>query len=155
MTAWLELLARAAGDGLILCLEIAAVVIPLLLGYELAKAYGVFARPWPGVGPVLGRMGLSPGALVPLLAGIFLGLLYGAAILLAMSKEQGLSERERLALGVFLVTCHAVVEDTAIFVLLGGSAFWMLGPRVVLAVALTAWLARRGGRVDPSAKAGI
>lgn len=144
MSAWVELLARAAGDGLILCLEIALVVIPLLVGYELAKAYGVFARPWPGVGPALRRLGLSSGALVPLLAGIFLGLLYGAAILLAMSKEQNLDGRERLALAVFLVTCHAVVEDTAIFALLGGSAFWMLAPRVVLAVALTAWLARRG-----------
>jgi len=86
---------------------------------------------------------LGPGALVPLLAGIFLGLLYGAGILLSMSKEEKLSHRERLALAVFLVTCHAVVEDTAIFMLLGGSAFWMLGPRLVLAVTLTAWLARR------------
>jgi hypothetical protein len=60
---------------------------------------------------VLGRLGLSSGALVPLLAGNFLGLLYGAAVLLAMSKEHGLSQREYLALRVFLETCHAVGED--------------------------------------------
>lgn len=129
--------------GLILCLEIALVVVPLLYGYELAAAYGIFERPWPRLKPWLARLGLGPGALVPLLAGLFLGLIYGAGILLSMSDEQDLHRRERLALAVFLVTCHAVVEDTAIFMLLGGSALAMLGPRVILAVGLTAWLARR------------
>lgn len=143
MSQYLELLPRAALDGLILCAEIAAIIVPLMIGYEVAKSYGLFARPWKGVGPVLAKLGLGPGALVPLLAGIFLGLLYGAGILLSMSKEENLSFRERMALAVFLVTCHAVIEDTAIFMLLGGSAFWMLGPRLLLAVILTLWLARR------------
>lgn len=146
MSQYLALLPGAVWDGLILCAEIAAIVLPLMIGYEIAKAYGVFARPWKGIGPALAKLGLGPGALVPLLAGIFLGLLYGAGILLSMSKEENLSHRERLALAVFLVTCHAVVEDTAIFMLLGGSAFWMLGPRLVLAVALTLWLAKRSTR---------
>ncbi len=137
-------LGRALIDGLILCGEITLVVAPLMLGYEMAKAYGVFERPWPGVAPVLRRLGLSPGALVPLLAGFFLGLLYGAGILVSVSREQALPARECLALAVFLATCHAVVEDTAIFMLLGGSAFWILGPRLLLAVGITAWLARRG-----------
>lgn len=146
MSQYLELLPGATLDGLILCAEIAAIVLPLMIGYEIAKAYGVFARPWKGVGPVLAKLGLGPGALVPLLAGIFLGLLYGAGILLSMSKEENLSFRERMALAVFLVTCHAVIEDTAIFMLLGGSAFWMLGPRLLLAVVLTVWLARRAAK---------
>lgn len=146
LEVWAGLAGGAALEGLVLCLKIFAIVAPLMVGYEIAKAYGVFARPWPGVGPALARLGLGPGALVPLLAGIFLGLLYGAGILLSLSREEGLSHSERLALAVFLVTCHAVIEDTAIFVLLGGSAFWILMPRVVLAVGLTAWLARRGRR---------
>lgn len=144
MSAWVDALWGALGNGLILCLEIALVVMPLLFGYELAAAYGVFNRPFPRLKPLLARLGLGVGSLVPLVAGIFLGLLYGAGILLDMSKERDLPASERLALGVFLVTCHAVVEDTALFVLLGGSAFWILGPRIILAVGLTAWLARRG-----------
>jgi len=140
------ILPGAVGGGLILCAEIAAVVLPLVVGYELAKAYGVFEKPWPRLRPLLGYLGLGPGALVPLLAGVFLGLLYGAGVLVSASREQGLAASERLALAVFLITCHAVVEDTAIFVLLGGSAFWILAPRLVLALGLTAWLARRGRR---------
>ena len=145
-----SILPGALKGGLILCAEIAAVVLPLILGYELAKAYGVFERPWSRLRPVLAWLGLGPGGLVPLLAGIFLGLLYGAGILVSVSRDQGLAAGERLALAVFLVTCHAVVEDTAIFVLLGGSAFWILAPRLVLALGLTAWLARRARRQAPS-----
>lgn len=144
LTTLLNALPGALWQGLILCAQIAAVVLPLLLGYELAKAYGVFERPWKRLRPLLAHLGLGPGALVPLLAGLFLGILYGAGIMISMSKEQGLAPGERLALGVFLVTCHAVIEDTAIFMLLGGSAFWMLAPRLALAIGLTALLARRG-----------
>ena len=138
------MLPGAALKGLVLCAELALVVLPLIVGYEMAKAYGVFERPWSRLRPALAFIGLGPGALVPLLAGVFLGLLYGAGILVSVSREQGLASSERLALAVFLVTCHAVVEDTAIFVLLGGSAFWILAPRLVLALGLTTWLARRG-----------
>ena len=144
MSALIAALWGALGQGLILCLEIALVVLPLMVGYEMAAAYGLFQRPWPRLKPWLARLGLSPGGLVPLLAGLFLGLLYGAGILLSLSREQGLEDRERLALGVFLVTCHAVVEDTALFMLLGGSGLAMLGPRLVLAVGLCVILARRG-----------
>ncbi|MCF8042207.1 MAG: hypothetical protein K9K65_12395 [Desulfarculaceae bacterium] len=138
------MLPGAALKGLVLCAELALVVLPLIVGYEMAKAYGVFQRPWKRLRPALAMIGLGPGGLVPLLAGIFLGLLYGAGILVSVSREEGLAESERLALAVFLVTCHAVVEDTALFVILGGSAFWILAPRLVMALGLTAWLARRG-----------
>ncbi len=140
----LALLPGAALKGVVLCLELALVVLPLIVGYEMAKAYGVFERPWSRLRPALALIGLGPGALVPLLAGVFLGLLYGAGILVSVSREQGLAVSERLALAVFLVTCHAVVEDTALFVILGGSAFWILAPRLLLALGLTTWLARRG-----------
>lgn len=146
VSRWAMVLAEAGGDGLMLCLKLLAILAPLMIAYELAKAYGLFDRPWNGLRPLLAGIGLSPGSLVPLLAGLFLGLFYGAGILISMSKEQGLGRQERLALAVFLVTCHAVVEDTAIFVLLGGSAMWMLGPRLILAIALCAWLARRAKR---------
>ncbi|MCB2186799.1 MAG: nucleoside recognition protein [Deltaproteobacteria bacterium] len=143
MSPWWGHLAGALGEGLLLCAEIALVVLPLMILYELADAYGWFARPRPRLARLLRGLGLGPYSLVPLLSGFFLGLFYGAGILLGVSREKGLPMGERLALGVFLVTCHAVVEDTAIFVVLGGSALAILGPRLILAVGLTSWLARR------------
>lgn len=146
VSAWITLLAQSLGGGLLLCLEILAILAPLMIGYELIKVYGVLERPWPRLRKALGGLGLGPGSLVPLLAGLFLGILYGAGILVATSEEEGLGRRERLALAVFLVVCHAVVEDTAIFVLLGGNALWILGSRLALACALTIFLAHRWRR---------
>ena len=53
-----------------------------------------------------------------------------------------MSRRELFLTGLFLATCHAVVEDVLIFVVLGGDAVTMLGMRLVLAVLLTAGVAR-------------
>lgn len=146
MSYWLELGAGALGDGLWLCLKVICIVTPLFFLYELAKQKGLFEKPWPRVGAVLSRLGLSQGSAVPLLVGLFLGIIYGAGILISMSRENQLDLNERLALAMFLVTCHSVIEDVAIFVLIGGDAFWMLAPRVVLAVALCMLLVRWGRR---------
>ena len=143
MSAWAALFLEATGGGLLLCLKITCLVAPLLFAYELAKAYGIFQRPLPMVGSLLARLGLGPKALAPLLTGFFLGIFYGGGLMVAMSQEQSLSHRERLALAVFLSLAHAVVEDTAIFVVLGASGVGVLGPRLALAVILCLWLARR------------
>lgn len=45
--------------------------------------------------------------------------------------------------GLFLATCHAVIEDVLIFVVLGGDAVVMLGLRLLLAILLTSLLARQ------------
>jgi hypothetical protein len=50
-------------------------------------------------------------------------------------------------MGLFLATCHAVVEDTLIFVVIGGNGWIMLGVRLLIAFGLTAalaWLWRQG-----------
>ena len=45
-------------------------------------------------------------------------------------------------MGLFLATCHAVIEDVLIFVVIGGNGFVILGVRLVLAALLTALMAR-------------
>jgi hypothetical protein len=142
MSRYLDLAWLSALDGGILCLKILAVMAPILLLYEISKVYGVFERPWPGLSRVMSFMGMGQKAVLPLMVGIFLGLVYGAGILVAMIRRGGLNQAERLALAVFLVTCHSVVEDTLIFTLVGGSAFGIIAPRLILALLLTAALAR-------------
>ena len=66
--------------------------------------------------------------------------------MVAIIREDHPSRRERLALAVFLSIAHAVVEDTAIFAMLGGSALGVLLPRLVLAAGLCYWLAHRPAR---------
>jgi hypothetical protein len=52
-----------------------------------------------------------------------------------------MDKRELFLTGLFLATCHAVIEDVLIFVVLGGDAVVMLGLRLALAILLTSLLA--------------
>lgn len=63
-----------------------------------------------------------------------------------MAQEKRLPRRELFLMGLFLATCHAVVEDTLIFVAIGGNGWVILGVRIVIAVGMTALLARMWGR---------
>ena len=81
-------------------------------------------------------------AAVPLFTGIFLGIAYGAGIIIRVAQEKRLPKRELFLMGLFLATCHAVVEDTLIFAVIGGSLPVMLGVRLLLALLLTGLSAR-------------
>ena len=49
---------------------------------------------------------------------------------------------------IFLVTCHAVVEDTVIFIPLGIPVLPLLGIRFLMAVILTVTVATIWNRID-------
>lgn len=135
----------------VLGLKLLLIIVPLVTLFEVLRYLPVFRRSRRGVEALMRGMGLSPEAAVPLFTGIFLGIAYGAGIIIRVSQEKGLSRRELFVVGLFLATCHAVVEDTLLFVVLGGNGWIMLGMRLLLAVGLTLLLARfwrrgRGGR---------
>lgn len=160
MVADLQLLAPL-GKSLLgavrLSAKLVAIIVPLVTVFELLRHVPFFRRAGDAAEPLVGKVGLSRDATVPLFTGIFLGIAYGAGIIIRVSREKGLSDRERFLLGLFLATCHAVVEDTFIFAAVGGSFAAMLGVRFVLAVALTslaARLLRRRGGALPSSSPG-
>ncbi len=51
------------------------------------------------------------------MAGLSLGIAYGAGFLIPAGREGRLSKSEILRLCLFLCTCHAIPEDTLVFVL--------------------------------------
>jgi hypothetical protein len=69
-----------------------------------------------------------------LTVGVILGITYGAGMLIREREQGALSRRDLLFIGTFLMICHAVIEDTMLFVLFG--ADW----RVVVAVRTVAAL---------------
>ncbi len=87
------------------------------MAYHVASATRILTGESPLARRVLAWMGLSPACGAPLMAGLFLGIAYGAGILIPASREGKLSRGEVLRLCLFLCTCHAVPEDTLLFVL--------------------------------------
>jgi hypothetical protein len=138
----MEAAAVALFGALKLSLKLVLIIVPLVTLFELLRHIPVFRRTGDAVDPLMRGIGLSREAAVPLFTGVFLGIAYGAGILIRVAQEKRLPSRELFLLGLFLATCHAVVEDTLIFVVIGGNAGVLLGVRFALAVCLTAALAR-------------
>jgi hypothetical protein len=122
--------------------KLVLIIVPLVTLFELLRHLPAFRRTGDAVDPLMRGIGLTREAAVPLFTGVFLGIAYGAGIIIRVAQEKRLPARELFLMGLFLGTCHAVVEDTLIFVVIGGSAWVMLGVRLVIAICLTALLAR-------------
>jgi hypothetical protein len=118
------------------------VIVPLVTAFEVLRHLPVFRRAGNVVEPVMKGVGLTRDAAIPLFTGIFLGIAYGAGIIIRVAQQKKLPDRELFLMGLFLATCHSVVEDILIFMVIGGSGTVILGLRLGLAVLLTGLMAR-------------
>ncbi|MFC1475655.1 nucleoside recognition domain-containing protein [Candidatus Zixiibacteriota bacterium] len=81
-------------------------------------------------------LGYQKESLFPLLTGIVFGITLGAGVLIAEAKTRGLSRRQTLLIGTFLSICHAIFEDTLVFMVVGASGLVMLGTRIPAAILI-------------------
>jgi len=134
--------AHSVGRALLTVGEIALIIFPLTVGYQVLRDNRWLRRraaPWR---VAVRRLGLGEASVVPLAAGLVLGIVYGAGVLIEEARAGAMSRREVFLLALFLCTCHAVIEDTLLFVVMGADPLWVLGPRIALAVGATAGLAK-------------
>jgi hypothetical protein len=122
--------------------QLALIVIPLMMAIQVLKERKTLDRLAQRMAPLMRVLGLTENAAIPMLAGIWFGLAYGAGVILEATREKKMQKRELYLLMVFLVLCHAVVEDTLIFLPLGVNGWYLLGIRLVSALVLTVLLAR-------------
>ncbi|WP_226671483.1 nucleoside recognition domain-containing protein [Metabacillus litoralis] len=138
---WLEIIGIAlqkAGLGVV---QLALIVIPLMIAIQYLKDLGllkVFTR-W--MAPVTRFLGMKENTSMTLVAGLTIGLAYGAGVMIQAVKEDNVSKKDLTLAFIFLVACHAVVEDTLIFIPLGIPVLPLLIIRLVVAVVLTITIA--------------
>ncbi len=132
-----ELLKHAIFGSLKLSLKLILIIVPLMVAYEFLESSKTFKRILDGLHFLLKPLGFSKQASISMLAGIFLGVTYGSGVLLAQSEKKVLSEMDALLTAVYLSMCHAVIEDTLVFVAIGGNGFYILGTRIVIATVIT------------------
>ncbi len=132
-----ELLKHAVFGSLKLSLKLILIIVPLMIAYEFLENSRTFKKILDGLHFLLKPLGFSKQASISMLAGIFLGVTYGSGVLLAQSEKKVLSEMDALLTAVYLSMCHAVIEDTLVFVAIGGNGFYILGTRIIIATAIT------------------
>lgn len=127
---------RGLGDT---ALKMLLVLVGIFALLELARRYGLLEKVLAGLRRAIGFMGYSKAAGMPWLAGNVFGIVFGAGLIVESVEEGQLSPKQVTLVATFLALCHGLFEDTAIFIVLGANLFWIVVPRIVLAVAVT-WL---------------
>jgi hypothetical protein len=141
-SSWGELLFSAVLASLEGVVQLVLIVIPLMMLIQALKDFGVMERTAAVLSPLMRPLGIAPAGAVTLASGLFAGLFFGAGLIIQEAREQNLSKRDITLIIVFLAACHAVIEDTLIFVPLRVPVLLVLLIRFAAAVLLTLTLAR-------------
>ncbi|MDW0115282.1 nucleoside recognition domain-containing protein [Sporosarcina saromensis] len=118
-------------------LQLAMIVIPLMIFVQFLKDRQYLQKFSEKLAPFTKVIGVQPNASMTLVAGLVIGLLYGAGVMIQAVQEDGVSKKDATLAFIFLIACHAVVEDTLIFIPLGIPVLPLLLIRLVTAFVLT------------------
>lgn len=118
-------------------LQLAMIVIPLMLMIQILKDKGALQRISNSMGPLTKLLGIQKNASLTLASGLVFGLAMGAGVMIQAVQEDGVSKKDATLAFIFLVACHAIVEDTLIFVPLGIPIWPLFVIRLVTALVLT------------------
>jgi hypothetical protein len=115
-----------------LCAQLFLIIVPLTMFYEFVKS-----RQSSLAGRSRAFLGISGRGLIPLFTGIIIGLTYGAGVIIHSIRSTDIGKGEAFLILLYLSVCHAIIEDTLIFVVLGANGLILVGARFFLATLLT------------------
>lgn len=148
-SGWVEILLaglQAAVSGIV---QLAVIVIPVMMMIQILKDIGVLERFAQLMRPLMQPLGIAPRGAVTMAGGLIFGLAFGAGVIIEQVREQKFTKRELTLMILFLCVCHAVVEDTLIFIPLGINVLPLLLIRLTAAILLTLLIARLWRSVSP------
>lgn len=122
--------------------KMAYIIIPLMMILELAKYYNLIDKITSFFAPVLKKIGLSFNATFPLLIGIVLGLTYGSGVMIDSVDNGEINKKEVTLILIFLVTCHAIIEDTFVLWSIGSNFFILFFGRLIGAILITTFFSK-------------
>lgn len=122
-------------------IQLMMIVIPLMIIMQFFRDLGWMSKISQAFSPFTKILGIKPNASMTLVAGLSIGLAFGAGVMVQAVKEDGVAKKDMYLSFIFLVACHAVIEDTLIFIPLGIPVWPLLIIRLVTAICLTACIA--------------
>jgi len=120
----------------LLSLKIFVIITLLLIVYEFYENSRFYNWTKKILDRPMQTIGISSNASITMVVGIVLGIAYGAGILLKNVQERKMNSKDIALTSYFLAVCHAVFEDTLLFVAVGANGFIIIGVRIFLAVIL-------------------
>lgn len=117
-----EVLQNSLYESLSLSLKIIALVTILIFVLDFIKALSFIQNYSQKV-----NSGFS------IAVGVVLGITYGAGILISEYEKGLLGKRDIFFIGTYLMICHAIIEDTLLFVIFGANPWVIVTLRVIFA----------------------
>lgn len=136
-TSWVEFF-YGLGETMVWML---VVLVVLVIGLDLLKASGILKMIMTVLSPVLRLAGLRGEAEHLTAVGLFLGISYGAGLLIREARSGLVSPRQIFLSCVFMGFAHSVIEDTLIMIAIGADFHGVVTGRVIFAVIATAGIA--------------
>lgn len=118
----LALLTHSFSEAFYLCVQIIILVSLLIFFLDFLKT-----RSW------IQKYLHNVNAGFSIAVGVILGITYGAGILISEYERGILDKNQILFIGTFLMICHAIIEDTLLFVIFGAHPWLIVGFRIIFA----------------------
>ncbi|WP_102344898.1 nucleoside recognition domain-containing protein [Bacillus sp. Marseille-P3661] len=152
VSGFLSILLQGLEKATLGIVQIALIVIPLMMLIQVMKDLKWIDKFSKKMSPVTRALGMKENTSTTLVSGFVIGLAFGAGVMIQAVKDDGVSKKDLYLAFIFLVSCHAVIEDTLIFIPLGIPVLPLLVIRLVTAVLLTVAVAFVWNRVEQSSR---
>lgn len=124
-----------------LCFKIWIIITALMLLQYYLKKWGVIDKLQKMLGGFMKFCGLSPEVSYIWLVAQTVGLAYGAGIMKQILEEEGDNAPDYRGLNCHVAVNHSLIEDTAIFMMMGVSWYYLIIPRFIFALVIV-WIAK-------------
>ncbi len=133
----LEYLQVSAFDSIKLLFEMSIIIFAVMLVIEVLKAFHILNKINNFTFKFTKHLGITPSANFPLLVGLLIGISYGAGAIIASYNNNDMTKKDVLLVSVFLCICHALIEDTILFMKIGANGFVLVFVRLITAIVVT------------------
>ncbi len=133
-TPFLEVLKVWTVDMIVLLLKILGIIMLVMIMLESLKSLGWIESSLKFFRPLTRILGLSDRIAMMLVTAVIFGLFYGGAVIVEEAQKGTLTREELERLHISIGINHSMVEDPALFAVLGLAAFWLWVPRFIMAI---------------------
>lgn len=137
LESWGAIILHGVKTAAIAVMQLSLVILPLMIVMQFLRELGWLTYLSKAFAPFTRLLGMKENTSFTFVTGITIGLAFGAGVMIQAVEEDGVSRKDMMLALIFLVTCHAVIEDTVIFIPLGIPVWPLLLIRFTLAVILT------------------
>ena len=121
-----EMLWQSLQDATVLSLKVILIVTAIIFVMDYIKSRNFMQK-----------YQESTNRVVSIVAGLLLGITYGAGIIISEVEKGTLNKIDILYIATFLMICHSVIEDILLFVIFGANGWIILIIRVLLAIVVS------------------